>query len=99
MSEVALVKVTRKGQMTIPQELREELNIESGDYVTLRAISGGIFVSKAIVTSEVEAEDVLRSLVAGLGEAAEKQGIREEEDLDAVIDDIQENLYRERYGE
>ena len=96
MSEVALVKVTRKGQMTIPQELREELKIESGDYVTLRAISGGIFISKAIVTSEVQAEDVLRSLVAGLGEAAEKQGIREDKDLDVVIDDIQESLYRER---
>jgi AbrB family looped-hinge helix DNA binding protein len=97
MSEVALVKVTRKGQMTIPQELREELKIESGDYVTLRAISGGIFVSKAIVTSEVQAEDVLRSLVIGLGEAAEEQGI-EEQDLDAVIEDIQERVYRERYG-
>lgn len=97
MSEVALVKVTRKGQMTIPQELREELKIESGDYVTLRAISGGIFVSKAIVTSEVQAEDVLRSLVIGLGEAAEEQGI-EEQDLDAVIEDIQERVYRERYA-
>ena len=99
MSEMALVKVTRKGQMTIPQELREELDIESGDYVTLRAVSGGIFVSKAIVISEVQAEDVLRSLVASLGEAAEKQGIREEQDLDAVIEDIQERVYRERYGE
>jgi AbrB family looped-hinge helix DNA binding protein len=99
VSEVTLVKVTRKGQMTIPQDLREELNIESGDYVTLRAISGGIFVSKAIVTSEVQAEDVLRSLVASLGEAAEKQGIREEEDLDAAIEDIQERVYLERYGE
>jgi len=97
MSEVALVKVTRKGQMTIPQELREELEIESGDYVTLRAISGGIFVSKAIVTSEVQAEDVLRSLVIGLGKAAEEQGI-EEQDLDAMIEDIQERVYRERYG-
>ena len=65
--------------------------------MTLRAISGGIFVSKAIVTSEVQAEDVLRSLVIGLGEAAEEQGI-EEQDLDAVIEDIQERVYRERYG-
>jgi AbrB family looped-hinge helix DNA binding protein len=98
MSEI-IVKVSRKGQMTIPQELREKLDIESGDYVTLRAISGGIFVSKAIVTSEVQAEDVLRSLVADLGEAADKQGIGEEEDLDTVIGDTQEKLYRERYGE
>jgi antitoxin PrlF len=99
MAKTALVRVTSKGQMTIPRELREKLDIESGDYVTVRALSGGIFVSKAIVTSEVQAEDVLRSLVIGLGEAAEEQGIREEDDLDAVIDDIQARLHKERYGE
>jgi AbrB family looped-hinge helix DNA binding protein len=99
MSETALVKVTRKGQMTIPQELRKELDIEPGDYVTLRALSGGIFVSKAIVTPEVQAEDVLRSLVISLGEAAEEQGIREDQDLDAVIDELQDRIHQERYGE
>lgn len=99
MSDTALVRVTRKGQMTIPQQLREELNIESGDYVTLRALSGGIFVSKAIVTSKVQAEDVLRGLAIDLGEAAEEQGIREEKDLDAVIDDIQGRVYQKRYSE
>jgi AbrB family looped-hinge helix DNA binding protein len=99
MSETALVKVTRKGQMTIPQELRKELDIEPGDYVTLRALSGGIFVSKAIVTPEVRAEDVLRSLAIGLGEAAEEQGICEDQDLDAVIDEIQGRIHQERYGE
>ena len=99
MSETALAKVTRKGQMTIPQELREKLNIEPGDYVTLRAFSGGIFISKAIVTPEVRAEDVLRSLVISLGEAAEEQGIREDQDLDAVIDELQGRIHQERYGE
>jgi len=99
MSETALVKVTRKGQMTIPHELREELDIEPGDYVTLRALSGGIFVSKAIVTPEVRAEDVLRSLAISLGKAAEEQGIREDQDLDAVIDELQGRIHQERYGE
>jgi AbrB family looped-hinge helix DNA binding protein len=99
MSEIALVKVTRKGQMTIPQELRKELDIEPGDYVTLRAFSGGIFISKAVVTPEVRAEDVLRSLAIRLGEAAKEQGIREDQDLDAVIDEIQGRIHQERYGE
>lgn len=98
MSEMTLVKVSRKGQMTIPQELREELEIEPGDYVALRSFSGGILVSKAIVTLEVQAEDVLRSLARSLGEVAEKQGIRDEEDLDDIVDDIQDRIFRERYG-
>lgn len=98
MPETMLVKVSRKGQMTIPQEIRETLRIEPGDYVTLRALSGGLFVSKAVVTSEIQAEDVLRSLAVSLGEAAGEQGIREEADLDDVVDDIQQGLYQERYG-
>lgn len=97
MSEIALVKVTRKGQMTIPQTLREDLGIEPGDYVALRPLMGGILISKTTVTPQVSAEDVLRSLVASLGRTAEQQGIHEEEDLAPVIDGVQQRVFRERY--
>lgn len=98
MSQIALVKVTRKGQMTIPQELREDMGIEPGDYVALRPLMGGVLLSKATVTPQVKAEDVLRGLVAALGPVAEQQGIGEEEDLDKVVEQIQHQVYRERYG-
>ena len=98
MSEVALVKVTRKGQMTIPQALREDLDIEPGDYVALRPLMGGILVSKATVTPQVQAEDILRGLVTSLGRAAEEQGLREEDDLGSAIDDAQQRAYQDRYG-
>ena len=99
MSEMTLVKVTRKGQMTIPQELRQNLDIEPGDYVALRPLMGGILLSKATVTPQVQAEDVLRQLAARLGQAAGQQGIREEEDLDAIVDEIQRQVHQERYGQ
>jgi AbrB family looped-hinge helix DNA binding protein len=98
MSDVALVKVTRKGQMTIPQALREDLDIEPGDYVTLRPLVGGILISKATVTPQVQPEDILRGLVASLGQAAEQQGIGEEEDLEPVIEDVQRRVHKKRYG-
>jgi AbrB family looped-hinge helix DNA binding protein len=98
MSEVALVKITRKGQMTIPQTLREDLDIEPGDYVALRPLMGGILISKATVTPQVQAEDILRGLVASLGQAAAEQGIGEEEDLEPIIEEAQRRAYEERYG-
>ena len=98
MSDVALVKVTRKGQMTIPQALREDLDIEPGDYVTLRPLMGGILISKVTVTPQVQAEDILRGLVISLGRAAEQQGIHEEEDLEPIIDEAQRRAHQERYG-
>jgi AbrB family looped-hinge helix DNA binding protein len=99
MADVVLAKVTRKGQMTIPQTLREALGIEPGDYIALRPLMGGILMSKASVTPEIKAEDVLRHLVASLGRAAEEGGIREDEDLDALIEEAQGRVYQERYGE
>lgn len=98
MAGLALAKVTRKGQMTIPKELRETLGIEAGDYVALRPLMGGILISKAWVTPHVKAEDVLQYLVVSLGQAAEQQGIREDEDLNGVVEGIQQRVYRERYG-
>ncbi len=98
MSKPALAKVTRKGQMTIPQPLREELGIEPGDYIVMRPLMGGILISKASTTPEVKAEDVLRHLVASIGQTAEQQGLREDEGLDEMIESIQQRLYQERYG-
>ena len=99
MSDIALVKVTRKGQMTIPQALRADLHIEPGDYVVLRPLMGGILISKATVTPQVQAEDILRGLVTSLGRVAEQQGIREEEDLEPIIEETQRRAYQERYGQ
>ena len=33
MSYLSLVKVTRKGQVTIPKEIRDRLSIKEGDYL------------------------------------------------------------------
>jgi len=48
---------------------------------------------------EVQAEDVLRHLVVSVGQAAEERGIREDEDLDTIIEEAQWRAYQESYGE
>lgn len=98
MLELELAKITGKGQMTIPQSLREAMGLKPGDYVVVRPLMGGIFIAKATVTPQVTAEDSLRQLAMGLGRAAEQQGIRDEEDLDAIIEEAQAQVYQERYG-
>jgi AbrB family looped-hinge helix DNA binding protein len=98
MADMVLAKVTRKGQMTIPQPLRQALDIEPGDHVVLRPLMGGFLVSKASVTPEVSAEDVLRHLVVSLGKAAEQRGIQEDDDLDALVERVLERVYQEGYG-
>jgi AbrB family looped-hinge helix DNA binding protein len=98
MAELLLAKVSRKGQMTIPQELREALGIEAGDYVALRPLMGGVFMSKVSVSPQVNAEDVLPNLVASRGRHAEAHGAERDKDLDEAVEEIEEEVYRESTG-
>jgi bifunctional DNA-binding transcriptional regulator/antitoxin component of YhaV-PrlF toxin-antitoxin module len=98
MAELVLARVTQEGQMTIPQQIRAILGVDAGDYVALRPLMGGVFISKATTSLQVKAEDVLRQLVISLGREAVARGIRDDEDLDAIIEDVQQRAYEERYG-
>ncbi len=43
---MSVVKVTRKGQITIPKEIREKMSISTGDYLVLEARGNIIIVRK-----------------------------------------------------
>lgn len=46
-TEVETTRITRKGQVTIPKELREEYGLEEGDELVWRGDEDGITVRKA----------------------------------------------------
>ena len=45
-------RVTTKGQVTIPKEIREELGIEPGDEVVFEPVDGGYEIRKGAPTTE-----------------------------------------------
>jgi len=98
MTELVLAKVTRKGQITIPQEQRKALGIQAGDYVALRPLEGGVFMTKASVSPHVKAEDVVPHLVAPHGRHTESHGAERDKDLQEAVEDIEEEIYREGTG-
>ena len=48
------VKVTSKGQMTIPKEIREKLGIKPGDVLEIRETSTGYGLQKHVDTKILE---------------------------------------------
>jgi AbrB family looped-hinge helix DNA binding protein len=98
MTKLVLAKVTRKGQMTIPRELREALGLEPGDYVALRPMMDGVFMSRASISTHVKAEDVVPHLVAPRGTSTAAHGAEKDEDMNTAIEEIEEEIYRESTG-
>jgi len=100
MSTVTISRVTRKGQITLPQEIRKELDVHEGEDITLQRVAKGIVIlSKPSLSRQQVAESSLKSLVIGIGQEAERMGIREEEDLDTIVKILRRRSFEERYGE
>ncbi|OGO20432.1 MAG: hypothetical protein A2Z14_04675 [Chloroflexi bacterium RBG_16_48_8] len=69
-----MVRVQEKGQVTIPQEIREKLDLKKGDMVTFVETDVGIVIKPA----EVVVSDALDEI----GRALKEKGISLEELLD-----------------
>jgi len=46
---LAMVKVTRNYQVTLPEDVRKKLGIEEGDYVSIETLDKTIAVIKRVV--------------------------------------------------
>jgi len=74
---MTLVKVTRKGQVTIPQETRERLGIEIGDYLVATEVKDLVILRKMSLPSWDELFDYGEKF-------ASERGITREDVLKAI---------------
>ena len=83
-----IVRVQEKGQVTIPQEIREKLDLKKGDMVTFVETDAGVVIKPA----EVVVSDALDEI----GRALKEKGISLEELLDRGRE-IRGELVEEEY--
>ena len=69
-----LAKVTSKGQITVPAEIRKKLHLRPGDKAVFTEEDGKIVFRNASLTALSEIQDEVRG-------QAEKRGIRDDEDV------------------
>ena len=79
-----LAKLTSKGQITVPAEIRKKLRLRTGDKVVFTEEDGKIVFRNASLTALSEIQEEMR------GEA-EKQGLRDEEDVVKLVKHIRKN--------
>lgn len=60
---MALLKLKRYAQITIPAELRKQFNLEEGDYLEAEAVKDGILLKPVTVMDQQQARQALRTLL------------------------------------
>ncbi len=88
-SNLKVSRMQKKGQVTIPIEIRDRLGIQEGDFVAFVETEEGVLISR----QEIAAVRLLNQI----GQALQEKGI----DLDELITsgrDMRGELVKEKYG-
>lgn len=88
-TELKLVRVQEKGQVTLPADIRKRLGLKKGDYVAIEETPEGVLITTRAMAA-------IRALDA-IGQALKEQGITLEDMIESGRE-IREELYREQYG-
>lgn len=84
-----IAKVTSKGQITIPVEIRKKLNLKNGDKVFFIEDQDKVFIINAAKASFLN----LQKAFAG---EAERAGIYSEDDVVNIVAEVREELREQR---
>ena len=80
-----LARVSSKGQITIPIEIRKKLNLKEGDKVLFLEENGKIVLANSSYVALKEMQEIMK------GES-EKMGLISEEDVNILIKDLRQEL-------
>ena len=86
-----LAKITTRGQITIPLEIRRKLGVKDGDKVVFLEQDGRIIMENAVMLALKDAQDAFR------GEA-ESLGLKTEQDVAAMVKEVRQERGRARNG-
>ena len=82
-----LAKVTSKGQITIPIDIRKKLGVKEGDKILFIEEEGRVIMMNSSM-------DALRKAQAAFAGESERLGLKDEEDVAALVAELR----RERAG-
>lgn len=81
-----LAKITTKGQITLPIQIRKRLNLKDGDKILFLEKDGKIFVDNPTRIAILEAQEAF----AGL---ADELGLKNEEDVVRLCKEVRKEIW------
>ena len=86
-----LAKITAKGQITIPVQIRKMLSLKDGDKVVFMTDGGKVVMENSTRLAIREAQEAF----AGL---AEELGLKTEEDVVALVKEVRKERWEKRHA-
>ena len=83
-------RISSKGQVTIPIDIRKRLNLKEGDKVIFVEEDDRVFIANASLVALKRMEKVMEG-------KAEKAGIRNEDDVVALVKEVRRELWEKNY--
>ena len=87
-----IAKITSRGQITIPIDIRKKLGVREGDKVVFIEDQNRIFVANA-------AKIAFANLRTGFEGEAARLGLDDEKDVVALVDEVREQMWKEQYAD
>lgn len=86
-----LAKITTRGQITIPVEIRKKLGVKDGDKVIFIEENGRIIMENAAITA-------LKNAQAAFEGEAERLGLKTEQDVVDMVKEVRREVWEEHHA-
>jgi AbrB family looped-hinge helix DNA binding protein len=90
-AQMALVRLKKAAQITLPVELRKRFNLEEGDYLEAEAVEDGILLKPVSVMDRENARRALRELLDRVHAKlppSDKTPLEQEEEITRIIKEL-----------
>ena len=84
-----VAKITSRGQITIPIDIRKKLGVKEGDKVIFIEDGNRIVMANA-------AKIAFANMRAAFAGEAERLGLKDEQDVVALVDEVREEMWAKR---
>ena len=86
-----VAKITSRGQVTIPIDIRRKLGVKEGDKIIFAEDNNRIFVVNA-------AKIAFANMKEAFAGEAERLGLTSEHEVVALVDEVRGEMWKERYA-
>ena len=97
---MTLVRLRERAQITLPQEVRDALQVKQGDYLEAEVVEGGVLLRPVAVVDRVAARARLKEILSGpsrwIGPGPEPS---EDELMQEIVKGIKEDRRKQREGD